>query len=49
MNKKKVIFIIPHIGSRGAEYIATNLCKSLSDYEKIVLIFGEVIRQDLEV
>jgi hypothetical protein len=48
MNGKKVIFIIPHIGSRSAECIATNLCKSLSDYEKIVLIFEEVIRQDLE-
>jgi hypothetical protein len=49
MNKKKVIFIIPHIGRRSVECIATNLCKSLFDYEKIVLVFGEVIRQDLEV
>jgi len=49
MNKKKVIFIIPHIGRSGAECFATNSCKSLSDYEKIVLIFEEVIRQDLEV
>jgi len=49
MNKKKVIFIIPHIGRRSAEYIATNLYKSLSDYERIVLIFEKFIRQDLEV
>jgi hypothetical protein len=48
MNKKKVILIIPHIGSKSAECIATNFCKSLSDYEKIVLIFEEVIRQDVE-
>jgi len=46
--RKKVIFMIPHIGSKSAECIATNLCKSLSDYEKIVLIFEEVIRQNLE-
>jgi hypothetical protein len=48
MNKKKVIFIIPYIVSRGAECIATNLCKSLSDYKKIVLIFEEVIKQDVK-
>ncbi len=48
MSKKKVIFMIPHIGSRGAECIATNSCRSLSDYEKIVPIFEEVIRQYLE-
>ncbi len=49
MSKKKVTLTIPHIiGSRSAECIATNLCKSLSDYEKIVLIFEEVIGQDLE-
>ncbi len=48
MSKKKVTLTIPHVGSRSAECIATNLCKSLSDYEKIVMIFEEVIRQDLE-
>jgi hypothetical protein len=48
MSKKKVMFIIPHLGSGGAESVVANLCKGLVDYGKIVLIFEEVIRQGLE-
>jgi len=43
MNKKKVMFIIPHLGSGGAERVVANLCKGLADYERIVLIFENII------
>ena len=48
MNKEKVMFIIPNLGSGGAERVVVNLCKGLTDYKKIVLIFEEVIKQDVE-
>jgi hypothetical protein len=48
MNKEKVMFIIPNLGSGGAERVVVNLCKGLTDYEKVVLIFEEVIKQDVE-
>jgi glycosyltransferase involved in cell wall biosynthesis len=49
MNKKRVIFIIPHLGSGGAERVAANLCKGLSDYEKVILVFENIIKQDVNV
>jgi glycosyltransferase involved in cell wall biosynthesis len=48
MNKKKVMFIIPNLGSGGAERVVVNLCKGLSDYEKIVLIFENIIKHNVE-
>jgi glycosyltransferase involved in cell wall biosynthesis len=47
MNKKKVMFIISHLGSGGAERVVANLCKGLSDYEKVVLVFESVIKQNI--
>jgi hypothetical protein len=49
MNKKKAMFIIPHLGSGGAERVVASLCNGLVDYGKIVLIFDEDLRQDLKV
>jgi glycosyltransferase involved in cell wall biosynthesis len=49
MNKKKVMFIIPHLGSGGAERVVANLCKYLSDYEKVILVFENIIKQDVNV
>ncbi len=48
MNKKKVMFIIPHLGSGGAERVVTNLCNGLADYERIVLIFENIIKHNVE-
>jgi hypothetical protein len=47
MNKKKVMFIIPHLGSGGAERVVVNLCKGLADYERIVLIFENIIKHNV--
>jgi len=49
MNPKKVMFIIPHLGSGGAERVVANLCKYLSDYEKVILVFENIIKQDVNV
>ena len=48
MNKKKVMFIIPHLGSGGAERVVVNLCNGLADYERIVLIFENIIKHNVE-
>jgi len=48
MNKKKVMFIIPHLGSGGAERVVVNLCNGLPDYEKIVLIFENIIKHNVD-
>jgi len=48
MNKKKVMFIIPHLGSGGAERVAANLCNGLADYERIVLIFENIIKHNVD-
>jgi len=48
MNKKKVMFIIPHLGSGGAERVVANLCNGLADYERIVLIFENIIKHNVE-
>jgi glycosyltransferase involved in cell wall biosynthesis len=48
MNKKKVMFIIPHLGSGGAERVVANLCNGLVDYERIVLIFENIIKHNVE-
>ena len=48
MNKKKVMFIIPHLGSGGAERVVANLCNGLADYERIVLIFENIIKYNVE-
>jgi hypothetical protein len=48
MNKKKVMFIIPHLGSGGAERLVANLCNGLADYERIVLIFENIIKHKVE-
>jgi Glycosyltransferase len=48
MNKKKVMFIIPHLGSGGAERVVVNLCNGLADYERIVLIFENIIKYKVE-
>jgi len=47
MNKKKVMFIIPHLGSGGAERVVANLCNGLADYERIVLIFENIIKHNV--
>ena len=39
MNKKKVIFIIPHLGSSGAECVVANLCRGLD-----ACFWGKVLR-----
>jgi glycosyltransferase involved in cell wall biosynthesis len=48
MNKKKVMFIIPHLGSGGAERVVANLCNGLADYERIVLIFENIIKYNVD-
>jgi glycosyltransferase involved in cell wall biosynthesis len=48
MNKKKVMFIIPQLGSGGAERVVANLCKGLADYERIVLIFENIIKYNVD-
>jgi glycosyltransferase involved in cell wall biosynthesis len=48
MNKKKVMFIIPHLGSGGAERVVVNLCNGLADYERIVLIFENIIKHNID-
>ena len=48
MNKKKVMFIIPHLGSGGAERVVANLCNGLVDYERIVLIFENIIKHNVD-
>jgi glycosyltransferase involved in cell wall biosynthesis len=48
MSKKKVMFIIPHLGSGGAERVVANLCKGLADYERIVLIFENIIKHNVD-
>ena len=48
MNKKKVMFIIPHLGSGGAERVVANLCNGLADYERIVLIFENIIKHNVD-
>jgi len=48
MNKKKVMFIIPHLGSGGAERVVANLCSGLVDYERIVLIFENIIKHNVD-
>jgi hypothetical protein len=46
MNKKKVMFIIPHLGSGGAERVVANLCNGLVDHERIVL--KNIIKYNVE-
>jgi glycosyltransferase involved in cell wall biosynthesis len=48
MNKKKVMFIIPHLGSGGAERVVANLYNGLVDYERIVLIFENIIKHNVD-
>jgi glycosyltransferase involved in cell wall biosynthesis len=48
MSKKKVMFIIPHLGSGGAERVVANLCNGLADYERIVLIFENIIKHNVD-
>jgi len=48
MNKKKVMFIIPHLGSGGAQRVVANLCNGLADYERIVLIFENIIKHNVD-
>jgi hypothetical protein len=48
MNKKKVMFIIPHLGIGGAERVVANLCNGLADYERIVLIFENIIKHNVD-
>ena len=47
MNKKKVMFIIPHLGSGGAGHVIVDLCNGLVDYERIVLVFGNIIKHNV--
>jgi len=42
------MFIIPHLGSGGAERVVANLCNGLPDYEKTVLIFENIIKHKVE-
>ena len=44
----KVMFIIPHLGSGGAQRVVANLCNGLVDYERIVLIFENIIKHNVE-
>ena len=48
MSKKKIMFIINSLGSGGAERVVTNLCNGLVDYERIVLIFENIIKHNLD-
>jgi hypothetical protein len=51
MNKNKVMFIIPYLGSlgsSGAERVVANLCNGLVDHERIVLIFENIIKYNVE-
>jgi hypothetical protein len=48
MNKKKVMVIISHLGGGGAERIVANLCNGLVDYKRIVLIFENIIKHNVE-
>ena len=46
------MFIIPHLGSGGAGRVVANLCNSLVDHERIVLIFENfenIIKCNVEV
>jgi hypothetical protein len=43
MNPKKLMFIIPHLGSGGAERVVVNLCRGLAGYERVVLTFENII------
>jgi glycosyltransferase involved in cell wall biosynthesis len=44
----KVMFIIPHLGSGGAERVVANLCNGLVDYERIVLVFENIIKYNVD-
>ena len=44
----KVMFIIPQLGSGGAERVVANLCRGLSEYDKVILIFENIIKQDID-
>jgi len=35
MNQKKIMFIIAHLGSGGAEQVIANLCKGLMNLDKV--------------
>jgi glycosyltransferase involved in cell wall biosynthesis len=49
MNKKKtLLFIIPKLGSGGAERVIANLCQSLEDFEKYVAIFEKEIKYEVK-
>jgi len=49
MNKKKtLLFIIPKLGSGGAERVIANLCQSLEDFEKYVVIFEKEIKYEVK-
>jgi len=49
MNKKKtILFIIPKLGSGGAERVIANLCQRLEDFEKYVVIFEKEIKYEVK-
>ena len=49
MNKKKtLLFIIPNLGGGGAERVIANLCQSLEDFEKYVVIFEKEIKYEVK-
>ena len=49
MNKKKTLLvIIPKLGSGGAERVIANLCQSLEDFEKYVVIFEKEIKYEVK-
>jgi len=44
---KKIMFIIPHLGSGGAERVVANLSKIFDNYKKTVVIFQNVIKYEV--
>jgi glycosyltransferase involved in cell wall biosynthesis len=49
MNKKKtLLFIIPKLGSGGAERVIANLCQILEDFEKYVIVFEKETKYEVK-
>jgi len=46
--KKTILFIIPKLGSGGAERVIANLCQRLEDFEKYVVIFEKEIKYEVK-
>lgn len=44
---KRLVFLVSHLGSGGAERVVANLSHGIKDYENYIVIFEKVVKQEV--